>query len=189
MKKVLFALVAVAGLFATAGAASAGEGGQSVGLDVRYASIGGDADKFATGGPVVGLNYMYGINKDFGVGLAIDQYMFGKKGGVTYSVTDFSLFGRYYLPLENAPVRPFGTVGLAYGSSHTKLDASIGGGSQNDSGLGFMAGVGAAKEINEMWEVELLITYRTFAKIKSTPSDKTANAMDYGVGVNYKFGK
>lgn len=138
---------------------------QSIGVNVGLAMPTGDLSDAVGMGYLVGADYEYRINQQFGVGLDVDYFALGGKStsttyrGSTRTVKEQApggqaiLFGRYYVPLKKSPFAPYVMLALEKVRIGFKSTVTYGGRSvtteEKQDKVGFGVGVGATRPLND----------------------------------------
>ena len=200
--KIRALVVAVFVLSIGAASAHAAAVSQFIGVNAGLTLPSGDLSNVAGTGFFVGGTYTYRLNEQFGIGGDVNYNSFGKKTfsnefasvDETFHMLQIGAHGKYYFPMKDSKMMPYGKVGLGIYNSSAKVETpayTIGtftfpGGSTtaSSSDFGFSLGVGTTMKISDKatWGVEAMY------HIVST-SGSSADMITIGASYNWKMGK
>ena len=195
----LCALLLTAALITFGAVAHAGAR-QSIGVNAGLAMPTGDLADAVGMGYLVGADYEYRINQQFGVGLDVDYFALGGKStsttylGSTRTVKEEApggqaiLFGRYYIPLKDSPFAPYVSLALekvriGFKSTVTYRGASTTNEDKQDK-PGFGVGVGVTRPLNKQLTGGLDLG---FHQIQT--SDESTHLITVALSCSYNLGK
>jgi hypothetical protein len=173
---------------------------QSIGVNVGLAMPTGDLSDAVGTGYLVGADYEYRINPQYGVGLDVDYFALGAKStsstylGSTRTVKEEApggqaiLFGRYYVQLKKSSFAPYVMLALekvriGFKSTVTYLGRSMTNEDKQDK-PGFGLGVGATRPLNGQLTGGLELG---FHQIQT--SGKSTDLFTIALSCSYNLGK